>query len=159
MLAGLEREQMRLFGLREKMKAAETAERSLALSLLVNAILDRYEALKAERQMLDFDDLISRTRALLSRSSARWALQKLDAGIDHILVDEAQDTSAAQWEILDRISEDFFAGEGQARRARSFFAVGDEKQSIFSFQGAEPALFARKKMRIREKGPWRAKAV
>ncbi|WP_296711740.1 double-strand break repair helicase AddA [Rhodoblastus sp.] len=150
-LAGLEREQLRLLGLREKMKAAETAERSLALSLLVNAILDRYEALKAERQMLDFDDLISRTRALLSRSSARWALQKLDAGIDHILVDEAQDTSAAQWEILDRISEDFFTGEGQARRARSFFAVGDEKQSIFSFQGAEPALFARKQKEFQKK--------
>ena len=67
-------------------------------------------------------------------------LQKLDAGIDHILVDEAQDTSAAQWEILDRISSDFFAGEGQSRRARSFFAVGDEKQSIFSFQGAAPSF-------------------
>ncbi|WP_374545454.1 double-strand break repair helicase AddA, partial [Rhodoblastus sp.] len=147
----LEREQFRLAALREKVRAAETAERSLALSALVNAILDRYEALKAERQMLDFDDLISRTRALLSRSSARWALQKLDAGIDHILVDEAQDTSAAQWDILDRISEDFFAGEGQARGLRTFFAVGDEKQSIFSFQGAEPKLFAAQKEDFRKR--------
>ena len=78
-------------------------------------------------------------------------LQKLDAGIDHILVDEAQDTSAAQWDILDRISEDFFAGEGQSSRARSFFAVGDEKQSIFSFQGAEPRLFAQKKSEYENK--------
>jgi ATP-dependent helicase/nuclease subunit A len=144
-LLELEDEQARLMLLREKMKAAEAAERTLALSLVVNAILDRYERLKAERQYLDFDDLIARTRELLARSSARWVLQKLDAGIDHILVDEAQDTSAAQWEILTRISEDFFAGAGQTRGNRSFFAVGDEKQSIFSFQGAAPELFARMK--------------
>jgi ATP-dependent helicase/nuclease subunit A len=144
-LRELEDEQSRLMLLRERMKAAEAAERTLALSLVVNAILDRYERLKAERQYLDFDDLIARTRELLDRSSARWVLQKLDAGIDHILVDEAQDTSAAQWEILTRISEDFFTGAGQARGNRSFFAVGDEKQSIFSFQGAAPELFARMK--------------
>jgi ATP-dependent helicase/nuclease subunit A len=144
-LRELEAEQARLVALREKMKAAEAAQRTLALSLIVNAILDRYEELKAERQFLDFDDLIARTRELLERSSARWVLQKLDAGIDHILVDEAQDTSLAQWEILSRISEDFFAGAGQNRSSRTFFAVGDEKQSIFSFQGAAPELFARKK--------------
>ena len=138
-------EQARLDRLRDKRVALAAAERTRALGLLVNAILDRYEALKAERQLLDFDDLIARARALLTRSSARWVLQKLDAGIDHILVDEAQDTSGAQWDILDRISSDFFAGEGQSQRARTFFAVGDEKQSIFSFQGAAPALFARKK--------------
>ncbi len=151
LLAELDGETIRLGALREKIKAVETAERSIALSVIVNAILDRYEALKAERQSLDFDDLITRARALLKRSSARWVLQKLDAGIDHILVDEAQDTSAAQWDILDRISEDFFAGEGQSSRARSFFAVGDEKQSIFSFQGAEPRLFAQKKREYENK--------
>ena len=138
-------EQARLLALRDKQAAAAAAARTEALGLLVKAILERYERLKAERQWLDFDDLIARTRALLGRSSARWVLQKLDAGIDHILVDEAQDTSLPQWDILDRISSDFFAGEGQSRRPRSFFAVGDEKQSIFSFQGAEPELFARKK--------------
>ncbi len=127
-----------------KLAAARTGDRTLALGLIVNAILDRYETLKSERQWLDFDDLIEKTRQLLNRSSARWVLKKLDDGIDHILVDEAQDTSAAQWEILDKISEDFFAGEGQARRRRTFFAVGDEKQSIFSFQGAAPELFAQK---------------
>ena len=144
-------EQARLAALRDKQAAAEAAERTCALTLLVAAILHRYEALKAERQLLDFDDLIARTRELLSRSSARWVLQKLDAGIDHILVDEAQDTSAAQWDILDRISSDFFAGEGQSRNLRSFFAVGDEKQSIFSFQGAEPELFARKQKEFRRR--------
>ncbi len=143
-------EQNRLLVARDKIKSAETAERSLALSLVVNAILDRYDAMKAERQILDFEDLIARTRELFRRSSARWILRKLDAGIDHILVDEAQDTSAAQWDILDRISGDFFTGDGQTRRARSFFAVGDEKQSIFSFQGAEPRLFAAKKAEFRK---------
>jgi ATP-dependent helicase/nuclease subunit A len=138
----LEREQLRLAALREKIRAAETFERSVALGRIVKAILERYEALKSERQLLDFDDLIARTGELLKRSSARWILQKLDAGISHILVDEAQDTSAAQWEILNRLSEDFFAGEGQSKGLRTFFAVGDEKQSIFSFQGAEPKLFA-----------------
>ncbi len=151
LLDELDGEQGRLLALREKIKAAETLERSLALSLVVNAILDRYDTIKAERQILDFEDLIARTRDMFRRSSARWILQKLDAGIDHILVDEAQDTSAAQWEILDRISEDFFAGEGQARRPRSFFAVGDEKQSIFSFQGAEPKLFASKQREFQKR--------
>ena len=145
LLEELSDEQTRLERLRDKRAAMAAAERTQALARLVNAILDRYETLKAERQLLDFDDLIARARELLTRSSARWVLQKLDAGIDHILVDEAQDTSAAQWDILDRISSDFFAGEGQSRRTRTFFAVGDEKQSIFSFQGAAPALFARKK--------------
>jgi ATP-dependent helicase/nuclease subunit A len=151
LLDELNGEQGRLISLSEKIKAAETAQRSLALSVVVNAILDRYDSLKAERQLLDFEDLIARTREMFRRSSARWVLQKLDAGIDHILVDEAQDTSAAQWEILDRISEDFFAGEGQAQRPRSFFAVGDEKQSIFSFQGAEPRLFAEKQAEFRKR--------
>ncbi|MCI4679745.1 double-strand break repair helicase AddA [Rhodoblastus acidophilus] len=155
LLDELTREQDRLNMLRGKIKAAETAERSLALIVVVNAILDRYESIKAERQILDFEDLIARTGEMLKRSSARWILQKLDAGIDHILVDEAQDTSAAQWDILDLLSGDFFAGAGQARRLRSFFAVGDEKQSIFSFQGAEPKLFATKKAEFQK----RAKAA
>ncbi len=145
LLRELDDEQARLALLRDKMKAMDSLARTQALRLLANAILERYEALKSERQWLDFDDLIARTRALFARSSARWVLQKLDAGIDHILVDEAQDTSEAQWDILDRISEDFFSGEGQNRSNRTFFAVGDEKQSIFSFQGAAPAHFSRMK--------------
>jgi ATP-dependent helicase/nuclease subunit A len=150
-LADLVAEQERLDILRDRMRAAETAERSLALGAVVNAVLERYQALKRDRQILDFDDLIARTRELLARSSAGWVLRKLDAGIDHILVDEAQDTSAAQWDILDRISADFFVGEGPSARARSFFAVGDEKQSIFSFQGAEPKLFAQKKREFQQR--------
>ena len=68
-------------------------------------------------------------------------LYKLDAGIDHILVDEAQDTSEAQWKILEDLTGEFAAGAGGRPTRRTFFAVGDEKQSIFSFQGAAPQMF------------------
>ena len=133
-------EQARLDGLRAEQKSAETLERTVALAGLIDAIFKRYDAVKAARGILDFDDLIAKTLALLERSEAAWVLYKLDAGIDHVLVDEAQDTSAAQWRILERLTGDFAAGAGRAA-ARTFFAVGDEKQSIFSFQGAAPDMF------------------
>ena len=89
--------------------------------------------------MLDFQDLIDKTLALLSRGDTDWVLYKLDRGIDHVLVDEAQDTNRQQWEILRRITADFTAGHGaRGERVRTLFAVGDPKQSIYSFQGAEP---------------------
>lgn len=134
-------EQERLDLLRAEQKAAATVERTVALAFLVDAIFKRYEAMKAARGILDFDDLVSKTLALLDRSDAAWVLYKLDAGIDHILVDEAQDTSEAQWQILERLTGDFAVGAGRATTPRTFFAVGDEKQSIFSFQGAAPHMF------------------
>ena len=142
LLARLQAEQDRLIALREKRKAAETLTRSVALIDLAAAILSSYARLKAKRGLLDFDDLIERTLSLLSRSDAAWVLYKLDSGIDHILVDEAQDTSPEQWEILVRLSEDFTSGKGARESLRTFFAVGDEKQSIYSFQGAAPKMFA-----------------
>jgi ATP-dependent helicase/nuclease subunit A len=137
----LRREQARIIALREKLKAARSAERSLALILVAERVLAAYARLKAERGLLDFDDLIERANALLSRADAAWVLFKLDSGIDHILVDEAQDTSHEQWEILKKIAEDFTAGKSAQERPRTFFAVGDDKQSIFSFQGAAPEMF------------------
>ncbi|QAY97288.1 double-strand break repair helicase AddA [Methylovirgula ligni] len=137
----LQQEQVRLDGLRALRKAAECLEKSLALTTLVAAIFARYEALKAMRGKLDFDDLIDRTLALFERSDASWVLYKLDSGIDHILVDEAQDTSPAQWRILEHLASEFYAGAGASDKVRTFFAVGDEKQSIFSFQGAAPEMF------------------
>ena len=134
-------EQARLDGLRAELKSAATLERSVALAGLVDAIFQRYDTIKAARGILDFDDLIAKTLALLERSDAGWVLYKLDAGIDHILVDEAQDTSATQWGILERLTGEFAVGAGRAASARTFFAVGDEKQSIFSFQGAAPHMF------------------
>jgi ATP-dependent helicase/nuclease subunit A len=137
----LYREQERLAALRMRRKAAACFEKSLALMNVIAEVFARYEHLKGARGRLDFDDLIERTLNLLDRSDARWVLYKLDAGIDHILVDEAQDTSPPQWKILEALTAEFFAGAGSRAYRRTFFAVGDEKQSIFSFQGAAPHMF------------------
>lgn len=115
---------------------------SQAIFTLGEAILDRYRSLKRRRGLADFDDLITHAADLLARPDVGpWIQYKLDKGIDHILVDEAQDTSERQWAIIDALSADFFAGKGAVERIRTEFAVGDEKQSIFSFQGADPRLF------------------
>ncbi|MGH6831124.1 MAG: UvrD-helicase domain-containing protein, partial [Methylocella sp.] len=139
--AELRAEQVRLDALRAERKAATTFDRTRALIEVASAIFRRYREEKAARGILDFDDLIEKTLALLERSDARWVLYKLDAGIDHVLVDEAQDTSEDQWKILEELTGDFAAGRGQSQGPRTFFAVGDEKQSIFSFQGAAPHMF------------------
>ena len=106
--------------------------------------LDRdYEHLKKARSQLDFEDLIERTASLLTRGDVGpWVHYKLDQGIDHILVDEAQDTSPIQWAVIRSLREDFFSGLGAKALTRTFFAVGDEKQSIYSFQGARPERFS-----------------
>ena len=141
LLERLEAERDRLIPFIDKRKAARAVVRSVALFSIVAQILRVYADLKSQRGRLDFDDLIERTKTLLSRSDAAWVLYKLDAGIDHILVDEAQDTSPEQWSILQAIAEDFTAGAGARTGVRTFFAVGDEKQSIYSFQGAAPHMF------------------
>jgi ATP-dependent helicase/nuclease subunit A len=89
--------------------------------------------------------------ALLERSTSRWVLHKLDAGIDHVLVDEAQDTSETQWKILEELTGDFAAGHGQSQGRRTFFAVGDEKQSIFSFQDAAPHMFDKMRQKFEDR--------
>ena len=96
---------------------------------------------KDRRALLDYDDLIDKTLALFARSSAAWVLYKLDLGIDHVLIDEAQDTSPKQWQIVRTIVSEFTPGGARANTRRTVFAVGDEKQSIFSFQGAAPRAF------------------
>jgi ATP-dependent helicase/nuclease subunit A len=89
--------------------------------------------------VLDYDDLIVAARRLLEgAASAAWVLYKLDGGIDHVLVDEAQDTNPDQWEVIRRLTEEFFAGQGAVAGNRTVFAVGDTKQSIFGFQRADP---------------------
>ncbi|MFM9942813.1 MAG: double-strand break repair helicase AddA [Hyphomicrobiaceae bacterium] len=117
---------------------------NMALLRLAVAVLQRYGELKQRRAALDFDDLIRRTANLLSLSAqAQWVLYKLDGGLDHILVDEAQDTSPAQWRIVEALAAEFFTGDGtQDAGTRTLFAVGDEKQSIYGFQGAAPKKFA-----------------
>jgi ATP-dependent helicase/nuclease subunit A len=121
------------------------ARKTHALHRFAEVFLPAYHAAKTERGWLDFDDLIARTKELLtSPDIAQWVLFRLDGGIDHILVDEAQDTSPAQWDIVKRLAEDFAAGQGaRAEVQRTIFVVGDKKQSIYSFQGADPEGFDR----------------
>ena len=104
-------------------------------------MIARYRHEKDRRALLDYDDLIDKTLALFTRSSAAWVLYKLDLGIDHVLIDEAQDTSPKQWEIVRTIVSEFTPGGARPNTRRTVFAVGDEKQSIFSFQGAAPRAF------------------
>ena len=135
-------ERKRLVPLIERRRAAAAAERSFALLVVADAIWQRYRAEKARRGVLDFADLIAAAKRLLKDEGAAWVHYKLDEGIDHILVDEAQDTSPDQWEIVERLTSEFTAGAGARDVARTVFAVGDEKQSIFGFQGAAPDMFA-----------------
>ena len=131
--------------------ALATAERSRALHRFARTLIAETDAAKARRALLDFDDLILRTQRLLSDPSvASWVLYKLDGGIDHILVDEAQDTSPAQWRVIEALAEEFTSGRGSRDDPRSIFVVGDPKQSIYSFQGAQPREFAAQRERFAE---------
>ena len=136
---------------RPRRLALRAAERTATLHRFAAAFLPRYEAAKAALGYLDFDDLIARAKALLEdRSVAAWVLFRLDGGIDHILVDEAQDTSPDQWRIIELLTGEFTAGEGARAGERTLFVVGDKKQSIYSFQGADVAAFDRKHLAFAE---------
>ena len=134
-------EQERVCALIERRRAVETRERTGALVTIAAEVIARYRADKDRRGLLDYDDLIDKTLHLLTEPRATWVHYKLDLGIDHVLIDEAQDTSPKQWEIVRRLTAEFMAGLGAREVRRSVFAVGDEKQSIFSFQGAQPKQF------------------
>ncbi|HVY12664.1 MAG TPA: 3'-5' exonuclease, partial [Alphaproteobacteria bacterium] len=110
---------------------------------LLAGLFQTLRAAKIQRAVMSYDDLILKTRALLQDPSVcSWVLYKLDGGIDHLLVDEAQDTSPAQWDILFALLEEFLSGQGAREDVpRTLFVVGDEKQSIFSFQGADRARY------------------
>jgi len=143
-------EQERLEEAREWLRAARVAEDSSDALRLAGLYIASHQVEKQARGALDFADLIDRTRILLTEKvDAAWVLYKLDGGIDHILLDEAQDTAPDQWAILGALTDDFFAGDSAPRRdlagkakppdTRTLFIVGDDKQSIYSFQGADPA--------------------
>jgi ATP-dependent helicase/nuclease subunit A len=140
----LTRAQDRFDTLWTELRAASVVEATIALLRLADAVQHRYTEAKVRRAALDFDDLIARTKSLLStRDSAEWVLFKLDNGLDHILVDESQDTSPSQWQVVEALAAEFFSGSGARDGAvRTLFAVGDEKQSIYSFQGAAPEMFS-----------------
>ncbi|TMJ26583.1 MAG: double-strand break repair helicase AddA, partial [Alphaproteobacteria bacterium] len=122
-------ERMRLIPLLERRKAALCRDRTGALIAVADAVISRYQTAKDRRGLLDYDDLIDKALVLLAEERAAWVHYKLDQGIDHVLVDEAQDTSPKQWEIIRRLTAEFFAGAGARTVRRTMFAVGDEKQS------------------------------
>lgn len=136
----------------DKLAHLRVAEASAAVIALADAVQADYERRKQAKAALDYDDLIVKAQNLLSRAdAAAWVLYKIDGGIDHILVDEAQDTNPAQWTIIESLAAEFFAGAGRSEKLRTLFAVGDEKQSIYSFQGANPARFGEVGRAFRQK--------
>jgi ATP-dependent helicase/nuclease subunit A len=136
-------EQERVCRLVARRRAIAARDRTAALVTIAHAVIARYRTEKDRRGLLDYDDLIDKTLTLLSSGAAGWVHYKLDRGIDHLLIDEAQDTSPKQWEIIKALVGEFTAGLGaRGETSRTIFAVGDEKQSIFSFQGAAPQKFA-----------------
>ena len=135
-------EQSRVCKLIARQRGIEARDRSAALFTVAHTVIARFAARKDRRGLLDYEDLIDKTLDLLKDDRAAWVHYKLDRGIHHVLIDEAQDTSPKQWEIVKALVSEFFAGQGAHDRTRTIFAVGDEKQSIFSFQGAAPREFA-----------------
>jgi ATP-dependent helicase/nuclease subunit A len=147
-VAVMEDEAAHLLAVEERRRSLRAAETSAALVRLVAPVLGAYERRKHARAGLDYDDLIGRARDLLAATDTAWVQYKLDGGLDHVLLDEAQDTSSVQWEVVERLTAEFFAGEGAREGAvRTLFAVGDVKQSIYRFQGAAPAEFGRARER------------
>ena len=134
----------RVFAIDEQLTRARAFERTSALLRVGVPALQAYQREKAARAALDFDDLIHKTRILLTQDGmSDWVLFKLDGGLSHVLLDEAQDTSPPQWELITALTDEFFSGLGAERQQdpRTLFVVGDEKQSIYSFQGADPSKF------------------
>jgi len=138
---------LRVEAVRERYFSVYAAQKTAALYQFARAFLPAYEARKQLRGWLDFDDLIARTGGLLSNDAvAAWVLFRLDGGLDHILVDEAQDTSPTQWQVIQQLAQEFTSGLGARDDVnRTIFVVGDKKQSIYSFQGADPREFDRMK--------------
>ena len=144
-----EAEADRLLAAEEERRRAVVAGATAALLGFGDAVLHAYETRKRALGKFDYDDLILAARDLLADPGrAAWALYKLDGGLDHVLIDEAQDTNPEQWEIVRALTGEFFAGEGARDAARTLFAVGDPKQSIYRFQRADPEKFVENRRRF-----------
>jgi ATP-dependent helicase/nuclease subunit A len=143
-------ERDRVVAVDDMCRALRVAEISAALLRLAAPVVGAYALRKDEAGLLDYDDLIGRTRRLLVDPGAAWVLYKLDGGLDHLLLDEVQDTSPGQWTIANALTDEFFAGAGARDVHRSVFAVGDRKQSIYSFQGADVDAFDQARAHMRQ---------
>ncbi|MGX9966618.1 double-strand break repair helicase AddA [Roseomonas sp. F4] len=142
----LRREGERVAAVEGSRRAGRLLAATRALLSLGAPVLEGYRARKQARGLMDYDDLILAARQVLRDPGSAWVLFKLDGGLDHVLLDEAQDSNPAQWGIAAALTEEFFAGDGAERRSeapRTIFAVGDVKQSIYGFQGADAAGFGR----------------
>jgi ATP-dependent helicase/nuclease subunit A len=149
--ATMQDEQSRVLEVEDRRRAARMAEATASLLRVGLPTLRAYAQRKQELGYLDYADLIGRTTELLTDPGAAWVLYKLDGGIDHLLLDEVQDTAPEQWRIAHRLTEEFFAGLGAQKDealGRTFFAVGDPKQSIYSFQGADVDEFVRSRAEV-----------
>ncbi|HAG53398.1 MAG TPA: hypothetical protein DCL21_06400 [Alphaproteobacteria bacterium] len=115
---------------------------SQVLCILADKMFKYYEKEKLDLSYLDFNDLIDYSEKLVNKTEIQdWIRYKLDSKIKHCLIDEAQDTDMQQWNILHGIIEEFYFGQGQHEKPRTTFAVGDMKQSIYRFRGANPEVF------------------
>ncbi|MGE0415822.1 MAG: double-strand break repair helicase AddA [Acetobacteraceae bacterium] len=150
----------RILAVDDACRAIRVAAVSASLLQLAAPVVRGYARRKDDGGLLDYEDLIGRTSRLLVDPGAAWVLYKLDGGLDHLLLDEVQDTSPRQWDIAHALTGEFFTGAGARDTHRTVFAVGDPKQSIYSFQGADMAEFERSRgllaTRVRHAGQeWR----
>ncbi|MDE5061310.1 MULTISPECIES: UvrD-helicase domain-containing protein [Wolbachia] len=121
------------------MNSYQIFKRTSSLLGVFKVYVDLYSSEKSKNALLDYNDIIGLATNLLSNPNYKdWILFNLDQKIDHILVDEAQDNSISQWKIITNLCDEFFAGNDEKR---TLFVVGDVKQSIYRFQGANPHLF------------------
>ncbi len=141
-------EAARILEVTDSIRAVKVAELSAALIALAWPILRAYTEHKDRSGLLDYADLIVRTSQLLVDPGAAWVLYKLDGGIDHLLLDEVQDIAPQQWDIAHALTQEFFAGLGARDIRRTVFAVGDRKQSIYEFQGANISTFEDSRRRL-----------
>lgn len=138
----LTEEQDRVYSLNQHIANKTIYDDTIALFDMAAAFAQQYRSLKKAQNLLDFDDLILYTRKLFADKSVMgWVLSQLDISLGYILVDEAQDTSPIQWEIMNMLSGDFFSDGDTSQTPRTMFVVGDSKQSIYGFQGADPRAF------------------
>lgn len=151
----LARETDRVLEIQDLLRRVHSSQLTRYVLELGYHVVQHYETLKQQKASLDYDDLILFTLRLLRGADhkgayhAAWVMYKLDEGLDHILVDEAQDTNPEQWQIISAICDEFFSGlSARDTCLRTVFTVGDIKQSIYSFQRAEPEAFSRMQRKI-----------
>lgn len=145
----MQRESVRLHTLQQQRTWLRFVDRQRHFSIVAQQLWCLAQERKEMVAALTYDDLILKTRAVLAQPGlSSWVLYKLDGGLDHLLIDEAQDTSPPQWDIIQSLLDDFMAGESARPHNRTLFVVGDEKQSIYSFQGANRANYLSIKEKI-----------